>query len=483
MIRLFVVRAVDVALDVLCLLRAIFAIAAALIWRLISLPAGPHAPRPRRMLLIAAVIIFAAVAAFCAVNAQGAVIVDVTQDQAKQVCTLGGCRIERIKARDIGVVVGQLDDGSWIALGHARKFQLGSASIDLGNGDPAVQAKVIACNSRLDLSLLSFQHGGWLPCRPLNGDPQACAWIISKLGKMPVAPARTKDVRPGQIASAEPAPEPPATFVPPVRTPAVEDVPPPRDARPASQSPTTAPAPSIDWDALVEKAAAAAQKEAKKQWAEHRQEMRNDYAQSVAAQRTAGATGVTAAKQAAIGTLKTVLPGMIKEAMSDLVPLAVSQLKAATPSLLSFFGIAAAGATGPVGIGLAIGGFLFTRIRKQLKAHANDLSIIRSHVKPKAQTGPTAKQADPSSDTPNALPPAKAPPPAASTPETAPEPPAPQETVNTSVAQVVTEIGTEAYQRMKGDLIKKNPSLANDGTIKLMDSLFTQHLSGLQPGR
>ena len=51
------------------------------------------------------------------------------------------------------------------------------------------------------------------------------------------------------------------------------------------------------------------------------------------------------------------------------------------------------------------------------------------------------------------------------------------------MAQVVTEIGTEAYQRMKGDLIRKNPALANDGTIKLMDSLFTQHLSGLQPAK
>ena len=47
----------------------------------------------------------------------------------------------------------------------------------------------------------------------------------------------------------------------------------------------------------------------------------------------------------------------------------------------------------------------------------------------------------------------------------------------------MTEIGTEAYQRMKGDLIRKNPALANDGTIKLMDSLFTQHLSGLQPAK
>jgi hypothetical protein len=413
--RLFFVRAADFAIDCLYLVRALFAIVAAVAWRLFNLP-GPRGRRKGRALLLAAILVAALVSAVCIAGARGdssqrpGIVVDVVQDHNQQVCSLAGCTIQKIKARDIGVVIGQQADGSWIALGHARRFVLGQASIDLRDGKPPVAAVVVACNAQLDLTLLKFEYAGWLPCRPLDSDPLAKAWVTKRLGKMPVAPKGNKDTIAQAAAPAAPPP--------------VEDVPPPRDPAPApppSAAAANTPV-TVDWHSIVTQAARdgakAAGEEVKKLQAEHGQQLRNDYAQAIAAQRTAGAVGVTGAKQAAIGLLKSQVPTIIKEAMSDASPLLLAQLKAAMPGVLSMLGLGALGATGPVGIGIAVGGLL---VRSLKKLHAKNHAELLTRIADRApQTGPTAALQDDA----NQSPPPKAPSAVATTQQTAPPTPA-----------------------------------------------------------
>jgi len=169
------------------------------------------------------------------------------------------------------------------------------------------------------------------------------------------------------------------------------------------------------------------------------------------------------------------LPAIGKQVVADALPSLKSSIASTLPGIFPTV-LSIAGAVGIPGAGgIALAGWLLSRA---FGRHTSVLSTIAGHLgrqavqraKPQASDDGVSRQTQTSAAANNAS--GFANPGAAATTS---------ETVNTSVAQVVTEIGTEAYQRMKGDLIRKNPALANDGTIKLMDSLFTQHLSGLQP--
>jgi hypothetical protein len=166
------------------------------------------------------------------------------------------------------------------------------------------------------------------------------------------------------------------------------------------------------------------------------------------------------------------LPAIGRQVVADALPAVKSSAAAALPGILPTV-LSIAGAVGLPGAGgIALAGWLLSRA---LGRHTHILAMIAGHVgraKPQAADGSLSKPSQASAGSADAGVFANKPATSANT-----------DIVNTSVAQVVTEIGTEAYQRMKGDLVKKNPALANDGTIKLMDSLFTQHLSGLQPTR
>ncbi len=168
------------------------------------------------------------------------------------------------------------------------------------------------------------------------------------------------------------------------------------------------------------------------------------------------------------------LPAIGRQVLADALPKVRSSLAAAIPGLLPTV-LAVIGGVGIPGAGgLALAGWLLSRglrrVSSQLSTVSRQLPARQVERVEESKGSKSQKDAEPHDSFDSSTP---------STPLT-PATPAKQEVLNTSVAEIVTEIGTEAYQRMKGDLIKKNPALANDGTIKLMDSLFTQHLSGLQ---
>jgi hypothetical protein len=158
------------------------------------------------------------------------------------------------------------------------------------------------------------------------------------------------------------------------------------------------------------------------------------------------------------------LPAIGRQVLADALPQVRSSLAAAIPGLLPTV-LAVIGGVGIPGAGgLALAGWLAARA---IRRHTSVLSAVVGHLGRTSQLSVGSSQLSRGTGPSQAIP-------------TDHGQLTTDQTVNTSVAEIVTEIGTEAYQRMKGDLIRKNPALANDGTIKLMDSLFTQHLSGLQ---
>jgi hypothetical protein len=158
------------------------------------------------------------------------------------------------------------------------------------------------------------------------------------------------------------------------------------------------------------------------------------------------------------------LPAIGKQVLADALPQVKTSLAAAIPGLVPTV-LAVIGGVGlPGASGLALAGWLLARA---LHRHTHVLSGVVERLGRASQSSVGSGQLSQGGVRPSV--------------PTDHGQLTNDQTVNTSVAEIVTEIGTEAYQRMKGDLIKKNPALANDGTIKLMDSLFTQHLSGLQP--